>query len=75
MDYLILNDRNPADGGIEISDYPGNTYRLIGTHGNNGGLWQVSGRGGLALGSGDDCLILGAGDVWDQYTNGSIVQQ
>jgi hypothetical protein len=73
MDYLILNDRNPADGGIEISDYPGNTYRLIGTHGNNGGLWQVSGRGGLALGSGDDCLILGAGDVWDQYTNGSIV--
>jgi hypothetical protein len=72
MDYLILNDRNPADGGIEISDYPGNTYRLIGTHGDNGGLWQVSGRGGLALGSGDDCLILGAGDVWDQYTNGSI---
>jgi hypothetical protein len=71
MDYLILNDRNPTDSGIQISDYPGNTYRLIGTHGNNGGLWQVSGRGGLALGSGDDCLILGAGDVWDQYTNGS----
>jgi hypothetical protein len=70
MDYLILNDRNPSDSGIEISDYPGNTYRLIGTHGNNGGLWQVSGRGGLALGSGDDSLILGAGDRWDEYING-----
>jgi hypothetical protein len=69
---VSLSDSNPSDGGINISDFSSTmTHRLLATHGNNGGLWQVSGRGGLAFGSGDDCLILGTGDNWDTYTDNS----
>jgi hypothetical protein len=66
---IVLTDQLSTDP----STYEGGAVHLLKTAGTNGGISQISNRGGLAIGSGDDRLILGAGDNWWKYDSTSSV--